>query len=50
MNEKELLEGYVEFDPITKLLYDLKKVPNFKAFDIARKLPSKKQLEELRKK
>ena len=42
MNENKLLEGYVEFNPITKLIQDLKKVPNFQAFDIARKLPSKK--------
>lgn len=39
------MEGYVEYDPITKLLFDLQKVPNFKALDVARKLPTKQQLE-----
>ena len=50
LREEDNMHGFIEYNWITKLLQDLHNVPNFKAFDLARKLPSGKKLEEIKRK
>lgn len=43
-----LMDGYIEFNPITKLLQDLERMPAYQAVKAGRNLPTRNKLNELR--
>lgn len=48
--EEEIMKGYQEFNPVSKLVRKLGEIPSFEAIEEARRLPKSKETEAIREK